>query len=260
MWAEGIQAILIKGWSNARFCPNSYERSFSVVDIVVEQSLCAVSKKIANQFKETVLGIDLHCGFGDRDLLSWDELYSNSQLLDLEGVPIRVLGDEDNLRLTSAHWLIDGAVYRDHLWDIYHQVNNRKPDFDWDRCLNAAGPARRTWVLAAIATARDYLDLDVSDLPDQVKEFELPKWYVTALEHEWTLGPYLRIPISHCLGQPKVLIGQARRRFPPNPIAATTDTESSIDESPRFKYQTKSFLKKLRKAISGLQSRLASKP
>lgn len=255
---NGIEPILIKGWSNARFYPDPSERKYSDVDIVVGPTKCELSKQIVRDITGEVLAVDLHCGFGDRDPLSWEDLYSRSQLVDLQGVPVRVLSDEDNLRLTAAHWLIDGAVYREHLWDVYHQVANRKREFDWDRCLNAAGPVRRTWVVAAIATARDHLALDVTGLPNEVSSFELPHWYKIALEREWARGPYVRIPIWSCIDKPKILAEQARRRFPPNAIAATTDSEGPIDETRRLRYQIKSFLKKMRPAVSGIHHRLVT--
>ena len=190
--------------------------------------------------------VDLHKGFRDRDTLSWQDLFEHSYTVELNSVPIRVLCDEDNLRITAAHWLIDGGVYESRLWDIYYLVQNRRPDFDWKRCLEAGGPVRRTWVLAAISTAREYLDLDVSGLPDSVRNFELPSWYKKTLETEWKRGGYLRIPFSACIGNPTLFVQQFRRRFPPNKIAATTDSEGPIDESRRIKYQIRSVLKKIR--------------
>ena len=239
-----MDAVLIKGWSVGRFYPPG-ERLSTDIDIVVDASAYS---KVMNWLRDQGhrgLGIDLHNGFGDRDPLPFADLFARSQLVELDGVAIRVLSDEDNLRLTAAHWLIDGGVYEEKLKDIYYLVKNRKADFDWELSLNAAGPVRRTWVLTAIATARDYLELDVSDLPEEIRNYRLPRWYKSVLEKEWKLGPYPRIPIKIAYKRPKILLEQIRRRFPPNAIAATCDTESPFDESPRWPLQLKSLRKRV---------------
>jgi hypothetical protein len=237
--------VLIKGWAVGRFYPEARPRLSTDFDFVVSETRCEDVRQWALSYSFSAFGLDIHCGFGDRDPLPFDELFARSKVIELGHVGIRVLADEDNLRLTAAHWLIDGGIYKDKLWDIYYLVKNRKAEFDWDLCLNAAGPVRRTWVLTAIATARDYLDLDVSDLPTEIREFELPRWYKAALRKEWRHGPYLRMPIKIAYRSPKHLFEQFRRRFPPNAIAATCDTESPFDDSPRWPLQLKSLRKRL---------------
>jgi len=254
-----VEPIAIKGWSIARYYPEGETRSSSDIDIAVRPDQFNLFNVTAEHLTGLPVSVDLHEGLRDRDTLGWEELFARSYTVELHNVPIRVLSEEDNLRITAAHWLIDGGVYKSRLWDIYYLVRNRKQDFDWQRCVDAAGPTRRSWVLAAIATARDYLELDVADLPPEVQDFELPAWYRKALEREWKLGPYLRIPISQCIGKPKVLMQQARRRFPPNLIAATTDTEGIIDDSPRLKHQVRSVLKKLLPASAGIYRRIVNR-
>jgi hypothetical protein len=190
------------------------------------------------------------------DTLSFNELFSRSYEVELEGVPIRVLADEDNLRITAVHWLTDGGVNKEKLWDIFYLVKNRKNDFDWVRCLESNGPIRKTWVLAAIATARDHLELDVTDLPGEAREFKLPKWYRHTLEKEWRLGPYTRRILSTVIMRPGLLFEQLRRKLPPNRIAATIDTETFIDDSSRLPAQMRSLTKKGLLFTHGLKKRL----
>jgi hypothetical protein len=244
----GIEAVLFKGWSVARFYPTSTIRTYGDIDIAVDPVDYPRAVERIRTGPTEKLGIDLHEGFRDRDTLPWSNIYSRTYTVDLDGKPVRVLGEEDQLRMVAAHWLIDGGLFQDKLWDIYYLVENRKPDFDWSLSVGAAGPIRRTWVISAIATARDYLDLDLAGVPEEIVNFKLPNWYVQALKQEWSKGPYLRLPILSCLKRPKVLFEQVSRRFPPNPIAATTDAEGPIDESPRLRYQVKSILKKVRSA------------
>lgn len=243
---EELTPILIKGFAVGRFFPPTQPRIQTDVDLVVAENEYRRARFWLSKEKFHAYPIDLHEGFGDRDPSAWNVLFDRSQILDVDGVGVRVLADEDNLRLTAAHWLIDGGVYEEKLKDIYYLVKNRKPDFDWDLCLSAAGAVRRTWVLTAVATARDYLELNVTDLSKEIRDFQLPKWYKPAIEREWRLGPYLRIPAKNALRRPKLLFEQIRRRFPPNPIAATCDTESPFDDVPRWPLQ----LKSLRKRIS----------
>lgn len=251
----GIESILLKGWSLARFYDTDTDRSYTDVDLAFDPKVADAAMDAWRKIVSGKFIVDLHIGMRDLDNLSWDDLFSSSYTIELDGTPIRVLADEDNLRVTAAHWLIDGGVNKDKLYDIYFLVKNRKIDFDWDRCLDAAGPTRRKWVIAVIAAARDYLELDVSDLPQAVKTAELPDWFIKTLEREWRLGPYRRVYLSLTFGQPRLMLEQIRRRFPPNPIAATVDVEGEIDEGSRIPYQIRSLRKKVRPMISGLYRR-----
>lgn len=262
LYIEGIAAINIKGWAVGRFYPENVIRRSTDFDFIVNP----VESKYVESFVRTSSGlsnyqIDLHFGLRHLDRIDWNTAFSRSQLADLNGTPIRVLADEDNLRVTATHWLIDGGVYEDRLNDIYFLVKNRKDEFDWDLCLESAGPVRKGWVIAAIAAARDYKGLDVSDLPETIRAYELPDWFSDTLEKEWSRGPYLRMPIWNCLGKPKLLVEQIRRRFPPNKIAATVDVEGNIESGGRLPYQLKSLSKKIKPAIMGLYSRyIANSP
>lgn len=245
-----VEPVLIKGWAAARFFPNPSRRPLGDIDISVSPGDFLTAERVLDDSGLARENIDLHLGFRDLDPNGWETLFRRSYLVDLNGTGIRVLADEDHLRLVATHWLIDGGLNKERLWDIFYLVANRKPDFDWELCLGSAGYERRSWVPAAIATARDYLGLDVSGLPSEVQDFTLPTWYVRAIEKEWTRGPYVRIPILNCIPRPKMFIQQLRRRFPPNPVAATADTEGPIDNSARLRYQLKSIAKKLRNALA----------
>ncbi len=245
---QSLDAVCFKGWSLARFYPENRLRSYNDIDIIVSPADYGKTLRIIRSLPFKSVSVDVHGGIRDRDTLSFEELFSRSYLAKLDDIDVRVLGDEDNLRITSAHWLIDGGVFKEKLWDIYYLVSNRAENFDWSRCIDAPGPIRRTWVLTAVATARDYLGLDVSGLPNSLRKFELPNWYRRTLDREWARDPKPRIPLLSCLKQPDLFVKQVRHRFPPNPIAATTDTEGPIDDSWRVPYQIKSIVKKLRNA------------
>ncbi len=250
-----FKPILIKGWSIFRFYDAEVNRITTDIDILFDPSAeHAVSKAI--RLIRASVPIDLHFGPRNLDLHAFGDLFDRSYLVDFKGIPIRVLADEDNLRVTAVHWVTDGGVNRERLWDMYYLVKNRKKDFDWERCLDSNGPIRKTWVMAAIATARDHLDLDVSGLPEDARNFQLPGWYKATLEKEWKLGVYPRRMLSTVVIRPKLLAEQIYRRFPPNKIAASVDTETPIDDTSRLPVQIKSLTHKVMPFARGIGRRL----
>jgi hypothetical protein len=251
-----IDSILLKGWSIARFYKIGHFRPSTDIDLLIAPGH-------STDIVETIRGklsyrtsIDVHFGPRHLDKLTFQELFDRSYSVQLNGVQARVLADEDNLRITAVHWLTDGGINKERLWDVYYLVKNRKADFDWVRCLESNGSIRKTWVLAAIATARDHLDLDMSGLPVEAREFELPSWYRQTLAKEWSLGIYARHRLSNVLARPKLLLEQLRRKFPPNRIAATIDSETAIDHSSRVPAQLKSLVKKASPFARGLIGRI----
>ena len=253
--SRNLSSILIKGWSIVRFYDSEKFRLTSDIDLLFPDEV-DIHVVEAIRGIDSTTALDAHFGPRHLDTLSFDDLFARSYEVELEGVPVRVLADEDNLRITAVHWLTDGGVNKEKLWDIFYLVKNRKAKFDWERCLDANGPIRKTWVLAAIATARDHLKLDVSGLPTEAQEFQLPDWYERTLAKEWKLGIYPRHKLSNVLTQPKLLFSQLRRRFPPNPIAATIDTETPIDNTSRLPAKFKSLTKKVTPFARGIVARL----
>ncbi|MEO5857565.1 MAG: hypothetical protein ABIR33_01320 [Pyrinomonadaceae bacterium] len=247
--------IMLKGWSVARFYDPGHFRASNDIDLLFPESPGEVVSGTLSTIPSTI-AIDAHFGPRHLDKLTFQQLFEKSYEVEIEGVPIRVLADEDNLRITAVHWLTDGGVNKERLQDIFYLVKNRKEDFDWVRCLESNGSIRKTWVLSAIATARIHLNLDVSGLPEEARQFQLPTWYSRTLEKEWRLGPYTRRILSTVLFRPSLLIEQLRRKVPPNPIAASIDTEKAIDNSSRLPAQLKSILKKMRPFARGVGRRI----
>jgi len=228
-----VEAIAIKGWTVGRFYPLDHPRAYSDIDLAVRPEDFKKTREFLRSLSINVV-IDLHSGFRTLDTRTWSTLFSRSYCVPLNGVEIRVLSDEDNLCVTTTHWLIDGGINKDRLWDIYYLVNNRGGGFDWSSCLSANGAIRRSWILAGIATARDYLGLDVSGLPEEAQNFELPHWYKQTIEKEWRRGLYMRVPFRFTLKDPRLFAEYVYRRFPPNRIASTIDTEHLIDNTSRL--------------------------
>ena len=239
----GLTPILIKGWAVALKYPNPAERLYVDVDLVFEPQEFEKAEEFTarNTFD---LSIDLHRGSRHLDSLSFSQLYANSVVKPCGETPIRVLCEEDHLRILAVHWLNDGGGFRDRLWDIYHAVNNRRNDFDWDKCLGVVSKKRRRWVICAIGLAHCYLDLRVNDLPFQDEFKNIPKWVFRAVEKEWADEVRL-MPLYYYLNDKKELWKQIKKRIPPNPIQATIEVNGAFDRTPRIFYQIADIFKRL---------------
>lgn len=241
--SNSVDAVVLKGWAVGRFFPIERPRVYTDIDIALPPD---DFHRVRRLLQESRLNfqVDLHDGLRNLDTRSWADVFSSTQLIELNGTPVRLLSDEDNLRLTCVHWLTDGGVYKERLWDIFHLVQNRKPGFDWEHCLDSDGEIRRTWVIAAIAAAIEYLEMDKGGLPVELRQTDLPWWFRETLENEWRLGAYVRVPLHVCLGSPKLMFQQIRRRFPPNKIAATVEIEKPIDTGGRSLIQMRSLARR----------------
>lgn len=233
----GFEPILIKGWAAAQLYPEPFERQYTDVDLVISPE----SYYLAEAFlQKTVVDVpvDLHKGTRHLDSLSFDDLYKNSVLKMCEEVPVRILREEDHLRVLCIHWLNDGGADKDRLWDIYHGVNNRSETFDWDRLLGTVSQKRRRWIICAIGLAERFLGLELDRTPIGSEARNLPRWLIKAVEKEWQSGVRL-IPLQQVLYDKKQFWQQVRKRIPPNPVQATIEVEGSFDKVPRFIYQIK---------------------
>lgn len=240
---DGFHPILIKGWATALNYPNPADRLYVDVDLVFDDEEFVRAQDYINQ-KTLVLAIDLHKGARHLDSLTFAELYQNSVLKPCGNTQIRVPSDEDHLRILCVHWLNDGGAYKDKLWDIYHAVNNRREDFDWDKCLNVVVEKRRKWIICAIALAHKYLELPVENLPFKKEINNIPKWVIKTVEKEWATDVRL-MPLHYYLRDKKQLWKQIKKRIPPNPIQATIEVGGAFDNTPRIFYQLADIFKRL---------------
>lgn len=256
--SSGIEPILIKGWAAARNYPDPGQRFFTDTDLAVSAQDFANAKQLLQSEAGSRIGIDLHQELRHLDTKNWKEIFNDSQEVDLAGTKIRIPSDEDHLRILAVHWLTDGGANKARLWDIFYAVQNRQPDFDWDRCLNSVSEVRQQWIIATIGLAHKYLNLDIGDLPFEDRAKELPVWLISALEKEWKSGVPLK-SLHTCLNDPKEFFAQVKKRLPPNPIEATIEMEGSFDNRSRLKYQFGSILKRIRPSIKGISVRLTHK-
>ena len=234
--AAQIEPILIKGWVISQSYPEDHSREFVDVDICVNPLQYQKAKDILEKNVVNFMPVDLHKGLRHLDSASWEDLFDNSRLIQIEENSIRVLRPEDHLRVLCTHWLNDGGANKERLWDIYYAVKNRPYDFDWERCLNIVGKKRRKWIICTLGLAHKYLGLDLTDTPIAKESTEIPKWIINTVEHEWESKIKLK-PLEICLQNKKELFEQIKKRFPPNPIQATVELEGEFDNTPRIFYQ-----------------------
>lgn len=248
--SRGLRPILIKGFSIARFYPDSEPRSYKDVDLAFDPQDYRKALEIRSTEEGARLAVDLHKEFRHLDTRPWDEAFDDSECVDINGVQVSVPCAEDNLRMVCTHWLNDGGESKERLRDIYYAVKNRPATFDWDKCLRAVAANRRTWIVTAILLAAKYLDLDIDDLPHEIVKSSLPAWVTRTVEKEWRSGrPSLELSLS--LDSPSGFFTQLRKRIPPNPIQATIENEGDLVNGNRLRYQLQSMS---RRAIPSLKA------
>ncbi len=256
--SHAISAILIKGWAVARLYPNDNPRVTTDTDIAVSADEFEFAERLVDSTEAHGLAIDLHRELRHLDTIGWDDLIANSQIVDLNGVPVRILRPEDHLRVLCVHWLSDGGAYRDRLWDVVYQVDKRPQDFDWYRCLNAVSQNRRRWILCTLGLAKRFLGLDLDNTPIVNEACKLPPWLIRAVEREWSTDLRLR-PLHNSLGDTSVLMPQIKKRLRPNPIQATIEMEGSFDAGTRLHYQVGSLLKRIGPSLRRVSGSIISR-
>jgi hypothetical protein len=214
------------------------------VDLAVAPDEFAAARPISISTAADGLAIDLHCGLRHLDTVSWSDLFKNSIPTELESGTIRMFRPEDHLRVPCVHWLTDGGVYRERLWDIYYSVENRKNDFDWERFLGIVSLRRRRWLVCTLGLAQRYLGLDLTDTPIDAEARDLPPWLVKAVEREWSSETKPR-PLEASLHDPVMFAKQVKRRMRPNPIWATIQMNGTFDSRTRIHYQIANVFKRV---------------
>jgi hypothetical protein len=253
--SHGFQPILIKGWAAARYYPEIWQRRFIDIDLCVAPESFERAKKLLEKPEGKRHNIDLHKGLRRLDTLPWEDLFDHAETVEIERTNIRILRAEDHLRVLCVHWLADGGAFRNRLWDIYYLLENRREDFDWERCLNAVSPKRRRWIVCCIGLAHKYLGLDLENTPVADAAKDIPGWLSKTVESEWQAEVKLK-PLQNCLHDRKLFWQQLKKRIPPNPIQATVELEGDFDERPRIFYQIGNVVTRLFPAVKRISQRL----
>jgi hypothetical protein len=248
--AHDIEPILIKGRAAAMWYPSDRLRNFDDVDLAIRADDHEKARQVMATEEGSKFNVDLHREFRHLDIRPWEEAFADCSFLEIQGERIRVPCPEDNLRIIAVHWLNDGGNRKERLWDIYYAVSNRPSGFSWEKCLGGLQKHRREWILTAIALAHKYLGLPIDDLPFRREVESIPQWIVREVEREWRLGVPL-LPLHSCLGEPRALLTQIRKRLPPNAIGATIEMEGSFLGPRRYYYQLARMFMRVLPSVKG---------
>ncbi len=239
---SGIEPVLIKGWSVARLYAERGLRPYGDIDLIVRPEQ---RKKAEEALKggELKFYVDVgHDDFEDLDTQRWDELYSRTQLLQLDEMDVRVLGAEDELKLICVHLLRHGAWRPLWLCDAGAAIEAVSSGFDWDYCLGAKRP-QVNWITCALGLAERLLAADISAFPMAERARRIPEWLVKGVLKQWET-PYAwkqapmryGAPAASYLRNPSGVVKDLINRWP-NPIEATVRMEGEFNELPRLPFQ-----------------------
>ncbi len=240
--AEGIDPVLIKGWSIARHYPRTSLRPYGDIDLCVSPHSYERARAVIESQPGKNDFVDLHNGFATIDTREFGELYARSGMKDLNGTPVRVLAAEDELRALCMHMLRHGAWRPLWLCDVSIALENRPADFDWDRCL---GDAReRHLVECVIGLAHQLLDARIDDTPVAAKH--LPRWLAPSVIKSWNnpssdFNEPQRLAHTY-VRDPRGVLEGMRLRWR-TPVRATVEMKAPFNDLPRMPFQIAHYLK-----------------
>lgn len=239
---NGIEPVLIKGWSIARLYPEKGMRPYDDTDLVICGDHYFAAKKVIQEQTLTEFSVDLHDGVDEFAFGKDDGFFEHSRLITLGEIDVRVPAPEDSLRISCLHLLHHGAFRPLWLCDVAVAVEARESNFDWDRCL---GRNKRVadWIACTIGLAHQLLGARVDDTPVRHRAQKLPRWLVPTVLKQWE-KPFARhhgvarhhAPMARYFRNPSGFFRDIRTRWP-NPIEATVNLRGAFNELPRLPYQ-----------------------
>lgn len=166
-----------------------------------------------------------------------------------EGVRIRILGAEDQLRLAALHALNHGLCRPVWLCDVgalLESPSGAAGSFDWDYAM-AGEPWLSEGVAVALGLARDLLgvDLERAGVPPMWRSRPLPGWVLPAALRAFGARTHY-MDDSHpaeLLFTPGAMLREVRLRWV-NPLEATYRMEAPWKGLPRLAVQTADYLKR----------------
>lgn len=247
----GIEPVLIKGRAAGRYYPDDVLRESIDIDLAVSRADFEKSRKLIRKPAFDGLAVDLHRELRHLDTVPWKQLFARSRLITGSAGSVRVLAPEDHLRVLCVHWLTDGGLNRDRLWDIFYAVDRRDKDFDWDKLLMPVDERRRRWIVCTIGLAHKYLGLDLARTPIEREAEELPDWLTAAIEQGWAAGRTEQA-LEIVLHDRRRLLRQLLLRFDQNPVWATIQMNGSFDARTRFFYKAGLFVYRIPDSVRRL--------
>ena len=96
--AAGVEPLLVKGWAIARLYPEPGLRPYFDLDLCVRPGDYVRADEVLRSGECDDCVVDLHSGFGKFYDRRTEGIFARSKLVDLEGLGVRVLSPEDDLR------------------------------------------------------------------------------------------------------------------------------------------------------------------
>jgi len=240
MRTEGVEPVLFKGWALARLYPEPGLRPYGDIDLWLGPELLSRAYR-ALPTGERGYCVELHTSFYPQFERSIDDVMRRSELLDLNGVGVRIPCAEDHLRFIALHFLYHGGWRPMWLCDVGLMVESRAANFDWDRCL--AGKRKYAeWIACVIGLARELLSADISGTPVQARARNLPRWLAPAVLRQWgdasgmSQTANLSFSFPRRLRRPTALY-QALREHWRNPVQASIEMNAPFNNVPRVPVQ-----------------------
>ncbi|HMF57830.1 MAG TPA: nucleotidyltransferase family protein [Pyrinomonadaceae bacterium] len=233
-----IHPVLVKGWAIARLYPHTGLRPYGDIDLCVRPDQYEKANALLESEGDKRYKVDLHRGFEKFDRSAWDEMWTRSQVLEMNGGKVRVLCAEDHFRLLCLHLLREGAWRPLWLCDIAVAIESCAADFDWDLCLGR-NRRQKEWVACTIALAQKLLHANVEGVTAEACADSLPRWLLPSVLKAWEVRAMYerhKAPISSILSYPIYALRRLHHHWP-NPIEGTIGMNGSFNEWPRLPFQ-----------------------
>jgi Uncharacterised nucleotidyltransferase len=242
--SEGIEPIVVKGWTVGHLYPDPALRPYGDIDLCVSSKNRAHAEAVLETSEGQRHNVDLQDS-NDPDLhgRTWADVVARSQLVPLGDMKVRVLSPEDQLALLCHHFLRHGGWRPLWLCDIAAAVESQPETFNWETCLGSH-PKHADWITCTIGLASSLLGATIEDTPIAGHAKQVPGWLVRRVVRAWEspyagtheppnrYGPPLSAQWRHPRGLPTAL----RSRWP-DPIRATISVGGPFNDLPRFPFQ-----------------------
>ncbi len=188
--ANGIEPVLIKGWSVARHYANPLSRFTLDVDVCVRREQLPVAEQVIAELGLPFGSVDLHGGIHDLADRGWQAVFDRTTLEPFHSDQVRVLCPEEQLRLVCLHFWRHRCNRAVWLCDIAALLEAQSSDFDWNLCL--AGRRRDADRIKAAASLAARLLKARIDAPwEEAAARKLPDWLVKSVLESWGRGSTL---------------------------------------------------------------------
>jgi hypothetical protein len=244
-----VEPLLLKGWALARLYPDDALRPYGDIDLWLQPNRLERLNQALPPAGEHAYCVEPHTSFYRQYERSFEDLLSQSKLIALGDIQVRVPCDEDHLRFICLHFLFHGGWRPLWLCDVGLMVESAGSDFDWDRCLRGT-PKYADWIACTIALAHQLLGAEVGDTPFEKRATNLPQWLVKSVLKQWEKGPgmsgatKLSFSLTQGLREPQEF-AEALRQHWRNPVQACVEMDAPFNRPPRRSLQIGSALSRV---------------